>query len=302
MDIINKTYKRKDSNDNDIFTVSSIDNDFVLFDNNARCKLSTFISDFEEIKPTINSTNVELNPDTFFSGVNIDESLLEQLETLHKNPNIHIPPTQPISPETQNNIINNNTQINSIKKPQENRLPEWDVFDNVKLSEEIEILIPFKIKVPKAEKIDILNDMFKTTFTSYIAKKYINTNIINNSSNIQLLIQNGIENWIDSEINGNTKKITKKSVKKNNDTTKIIIPDIKLTEQPKIHVKQNEQSTASFFGVKTSTWDGDIKKLYLIETEEQYNVVKQKYDQLKIDGINTSEIDRLELLLETYTI
>ena len=188
MDIINKTYKRKNAIESDLFTVSSIDNDFVIFDNNAKCKLSTFLIEFEE---TLSNNKLiddsVIDPDTFFSSPLVDDVLLEQLETVHKNPNTHIPPSKiveeskPIHNE-ERPIYNKLSEIQ--EKKQEVRLPEWDVFDNVKIAEEIEILIPVKIKLPKAEKIDILNDMFKTSFTSYIAKKYINTNIINNSSQL----------------------------------------------------------------------------------------------------------------------
>ena len=50
---------------------------------------------------------------------------------------------------------------------------EYKVFSNVKKTEELEISIPFNIKLPKAQKIDVLNDMFESSFIEFIAKKEV---------------------------------------------------------------------------------------------------------------------------------
>lgn len=307
MDILKKSYVRKSDPNSDIFTVDKIDNGFIIFTNGARCKPETLAADFAEYFMT--NTNDELpelipNADTFFNsplGINPDNIINpDDSEKLKNSTSLgsleNDARYEKVGPGATNtnsglsNLINNDTD-----EPVQQRIarePEWDVFDNVKLAEEIEILVPFKIKLPRAEKIDVLNDMFKTSFTAYLAKKYITDNIINNSATLQMALKKGIEDWIESELyDGKKKKPIKKILKKNKEETvePIIIPKPEVTE-----------TTASNLFGQVVNWDGDIKKLYVISIDEQYQAVKKKFIALKDANANPIEIDRLEGMLQIY--
>jgi hypothetical protein len=320
--ILNKSYKRKNAPESDTFVVDKIDGDFVVFSNGARCKMDTLQNDFAEVG-THNSVNENSapNPDTFFNTPSVDETLLSQLETVVKNPNVSINSSRlhesvsldepeddnkqyekvgPGKNNQSNGFANRmadepaqvNTQ-NTVSKS--TRLPEWDVFDNVKLTDEIEITVPFKIKLPRAEKIDVLNDMFKTSFTSYLAKKYIADNIVNNSAKLQLILQKSIEDWVETEIGvGKKRKPAKKSK-----AVKVEPPEVK---ESVIAVDTPADNASSFFGNGPSgpAWDGNVKTLFVINTAEQYNAVKKMFIQLKDSGINSPDVDRYEDMLQTY--
>ncbi len=318
--ILNKSYKRKNAPLSDTFTVDKLDGEFVVFSNGARCKLDTLQNDFAEVG-TEQFINEEATPnvDTFFNTPSVDESLLNQLETVVKNPNASINSSrlhesvsldepednkqyEKVGPgksaqasafanRMSDEPVQNNTQTNA---PKSARLPEWDVFDNVKLTDEIEIVIPFKIKLPRAEKIDVLNDMFKTSFTAYLAKKYIADNIVNNSVKLQLTLQKSIEDWMESEIGGGKKR---KPVKKGK-VVKAEEPEVKETVMA---VDKPTDNASSFFGNASGpAWDGDIKKLFIINSEEQYNAVKKHFIMLKDNNVKGPDLDRFEDMLQTY--
>lgn len=317
MDILNKSYKRKNAPDSDTFVVDKIDGEFVVFTNGARCKIETLINDFVDVSQAVNE-NADLDPDKFFNTPIADTSLLNTIEQIHKNPNAQIAASsrlaesvsldddniyEKVGPGANNAFadrLSNNAE-QPAPKQQSQRLPEWDVFDSVKLTEEIEITIPFKIKLPRAEKIDILNDMFKTPFTAYIAKKYISDNIVNNSVKIQLMLQQAIEEWIESELGGTqSKKKKPASRKKIAVETAPTVTDIKA--ETVVAVDRPSDNASSFFGqtpVK-SNWDGDIKKLFSISTEEQYNAVRQRFIQMKDSNSNSPDLDRYEDMLQIY--
>lgn len=331
MDILNKNYKRRNAPDSDVFYAKELNGDSVIFSNGAICKLTTLVSEFEETTViqspvTLVSESADINPDTFFNTPSTDNTLLDQVEKLVKNPNAQIEGSQKLNQSvnlddsryevvnpggkqiqnnnglasrlnSENSIVQNSTDSENVKQTVK-RLPEYDVFDNVKLTQEIEIIVPFKIKLPKADRIDILNDMFKTTFTDYLAKKYISDNIVNNSKKLQDLIKQGIETWMEEQITGKKSKKTKKS------------KTIDIIEEKDIFIQKSESliavdkpddSTADFFAkAQGPKWDGDIKKLYIINTEEQYNAVKQRFVSLKDTNANHPDIDRFEGMLETY--
>lgn len=307
MDILNKSYKRNGATDSDVFVVDKIDGDFVVFTNGARCKQETLLNDFTEIQITNGTEESVPNAETFFNTPSVDDTLLQQLEKIHTNPNTTVAPSEKLQESVS--LDNTQSKANSFAtrltdEPENtpvvksNRLPEWDVFDNVKLSEEIEITVPFKIKLPRAEKIDILNDMFKTSFTSYLAKKYINENIVNNSAKLQIMIQKSIEEWIDSEL-GNTKK------KKQPKRAKPVKQEVSKDVQPvaSAAADKSTDNAATFFGVNLHhgpKWNGDIKNLFFINSEEQYNAVKNEFIRLKDNNSKNPDIDRYEDMLQTY--
>lgn len=342
-DIINKSYKRKNSENSDTFIVESIENDFIIFSNGARCKINTLVTDFEEINYNDFQTEPELslNPDTFFdSKITENNPLLEQLDNVIINKteissnrlqdSIDLdtkfnsaPPSQANSladrmsnsvqtPETKLHI-NDSPESPQIAPKSENRLPEWDVFDRVKRSTEIEVLIPIKIKLPHAQKIDALDDMFDSSFIMYLAKQYINDNIKNNTLPIQKLIQETIENWVEEEVYGKTKSVTTTKPKpkttrttktKSTRTTK---PKTTRTPAKKKVVKEKVEAETSvvpagdinLFGTQP-TWDGNINKLMLINTNEQYLAVQKRYDVLIDENETSSERYRLEDMLDIY--
>ncbi len=115
--IVNKTYKRKGTND--VLKLVNIENGFAVFENNARCKIETLMSDFEDgnamSSPPIfeNQSFVQSNgpidPDTFFAPPTaIDPGLFFQLETAIKNPNAQLKRSiadQPSRDLTDNKVI-----------------------------------------------------------------------------------------------------------------------------------------------------------------------------------------------------
>lgn len=330
MNFLNKTFKRINSTGDDTFFTSNIDGEFVVFSNGARCKISTLLSEFEEITTMSINEELEANPDTFFEPkTTLDPSLANQLQSLEQNPGAvqnsgrmnqstslddddnnryeKISPggnKQPQSNGLASRLDSNETNSNSDSiKPNinANRPAEFDVYDNVKLSDEIEISVPFKIKLPRADKIDVLNDMFKTSFTGYLAKKYIQDNVINNSIKLQGLIQKGIEDWMEEELSNykpKRKKLSKAEIKKqekikDNTPTEIVTASAVVTDK--------DANINNFFNKNVvSNWDGNLKKLFLISNEEQYNAVKKTFVSLKDSNINLSEADRLEDMLLIY--
>jgi hypothetical protein len=332
-DILNFTYKRDNSVDSDVFIPKEIDGDFVIFENGARCKIETLQNDF--IKVDINSLNENIdgnnhdndsiNPDTFF-----DTPLAIDLDTVEKavtNPGSIAPSErindsvsldnryEKVNPGGNSNTNNNNGLLGRLddnsdvqegpNNTQQNnaiRLPEWDVFDRVKKADEIEILIPFTIKLPRAEKIDALNDMFETSFISYLAKQYIKENVINNSLGIQKTIAEGIENWMETELYGNKNK--KQTTRKKTTTSKktqstIKEPKIIPVEEVSVPV-DNEVSANDLFNTNTPKWDGIIKTLFMINTNEQYNAIKKQIENLKENNPESLDLDRYEDMVSVY--
>lgn len=333
MDILNKSYKRKGATDSDIFVPKTIDGDFVIFSNGARCKIDTLINDFEETT-TINMqpqepSEIIPNADTFFNPISENSELLNQVEKLATNPNAVIEASsklqesvslddnrfekitpggqkQPAQSNGLGDRLSNNDEQSQSQIQNENtipvqRVPEHEVFDKVKLSEEIEITVPFKIRLPRADKLDLLNDMFNISFTAYLAKKYINDNIVNNSVKLQSMIKDAIETWMEDELSSGPKKPKGKESKKSKKSEPVI--EVKPVEKETVIAHDKPEDTAStFFGNIPSgpAWDGNLKKLFAITTDEQYNAVKKQFINLKDNNINTGEVDRLEDMLQVY--
>jgi hypothetical protein len=226
--IINKTYKRKNAVNSDVFTVYEItktdDIDWVIFTNGAKCKLSTLTSEFELLNNINESNNNNNNtdddiidPDKFLSTPLNDDNLLKQVETAFTNPSALPQQTErsreskPLNNDLTSRIEQpleqqNVQQIVQQIVPQKVELPEYAVFKRAKKSEYLEVLIPFKIHLPKANKIDTLNDMFETSFIEYLAKEFIEKNVVNNTKDIEQAIEQGIEQWIDIKLSNSRKK------------------------------------------------------------------------------------------------
>lgn len=221
--------------------------EWIIFSNGARCKKETFNTEFELIIETINETknqqNLEIDPDAFFNTPTADESLLNQLDLAVTNPEALAQKTrydlsEPQPPahmlkamESQPQIKGSgildrltddmidtsmnqyNTQQNFQQNFQQqlrvNRSPEFDVFDRVKKSEKVIITIPFEIKLPKASKIDTMDDMFESSFIEYISEQYINETVMKDVEQLKQIISDSIKEWVD--INLNNKKVKLKN-------------------------------------------------------------------------------------------
>lgn len=330
MDIINKSYKRINAVNSDIFVVDYMDGDFVVFKNGGRCKLSTLLSEFEEIS-SVNehyvNNDAPIDPEAFLNGtINENDPLLQQMELMANNPNAQLPESTrlresvslddkyvKVAPGTSQAPAGgladrltqtDDTQSYANEGVQEAnptpRLPEWDVFDRVKKSDEIEILVPFKIKLPKAQKIDALNDMFETSFTMYLAKQYIKNNVVNNSIALQKTIQDAIEEWMDNELYGNSPKRKKAKTVRAKKTKEDVKTEI--TEAPEEVVQEVKEgaSAMDMFNQNVPQWDGDLKKLFIINTEEQYKAVKARYNHLLENNPEHDERYRFEDMIEIY--
>lgn len=317
--IINVPFKRKNTVDSDIFVPDRIEGDFIIFKNNARCSLEKFQNEFEPADDNninLSTNDLNINPDTFFEQTVSNDALIEQIV---KNPNLlpsesknlkesksideNIPNSQLIDRINEDESYDKNIKpanqeyVDHEVVKKENRLPEWDTFDRVKKTEEIEILVPFTIKLPKANQLSMLNDMFETSFTGYLAKQYIKDNIVNNSIALQKLLQSSIEEWIENELDGvsSKKRKTRKPVKQ--EKVKQIIEEPK--QEEKISETQ-EESAMSFFGISQPAWDGDIKKLFAIQSQEQYVAVKKTLDRLKENNPESMDIDKYEDMISIY--
>lgn len=241
MEIFNKQYKRKGSVGGDIFipidTETSGDTVWIIFNNGARCKEETFNNDFELINSNVlvnennNQDSDYIDPDKFFAPA-APESLLNDIETAINNPQSLGKPkydlSEPQPPahmlaameskqpanhllarlddEPINNYENQPQFNQNFNRVKEVRLPEWDVFDRVKKSDQVQIHIPFNIKLPKATKIDTMDDMFETSFIEYLAKQYIDTVLLQNTELLKEILTNAISEWVDNEMSNKRKK------------------------------------------------------------------------------------------------
>jgi len=308
--ILNKKYIRKNSINSDIFIPININDQDIHFSNGAIGNINSFMNDFEEYKEQI-TESLELDPNSFFNTPTNDQKLLNDVESIAKNPSAKIGMSQKYQEELQNqpsflnyNNTNNNTEDTEInytvqentsilnKVKPSNRLPEYDVFDRIKKSEEIEILIPFTIKLPRAEKIDAINDMFETSLTDYLSKMYIEDNISKNSKKLQKLIKDSIEEWVEKELYSNKKP---RKVRKN-----------KVQEVEKVQVEKVQEENIpiiddiSVFTTPIKKWDKDLKKLFVITTEEQFIEVEKEYNRLKDNNIINVDFDKYEDMIFQY--
>lgn len=292
------SYKRKGDNLSDIFIVDTVDGEFVIFENGARCKISTLQTDFDLIVNQIDN-DTEIDFEKFFNTPLGDESLLESVKKVAQNPNTQIVPTRQV--EQQNTLFptieSPNEQLTETNQQiKEVKLPEWAVFERAKRSEEIEILIPFVIKLPRAEKIDALNDLFETSFIDFLAKDFIKENVIKNSNKIEKTLASKIEEWMEEQLYGSStkKKTTKtKPVKKPK-----VVEEVEIKEEV-LHTPQEEVSVSDFFS-QNKKWDGNLVKLIEITTKEQLDKVQSTMDLLKSTNPTSPDIYRYEDMIEIY--
>jgi len=329
MDIINKTYKRKNDIHSSEFVVEKMEGDFIIFTNGARCSTNTLINDFQEVShmndQTYKHTNImtesaNINPDTFFDTPLADENVLSKLDTIATNPNAIIQSTNQLHNYSEP-VVNESRQVdlsnrlnddnpngnfqqhlditNNVQQP-----AEYATFERVKKDEEIDINISLKIKLPKAKKIDALNDLFESSFIEYLSKQYIKKYLLDDSTKIQKNIEDAIESWMDSELYDNKpKRNTKTKQTKAKITTvearhKVVSDKIITNTENETKVEVVDSMFRPTFD--DPNWDGDIKKLFIINTEQQYLAVKKQYDFLIEKNLNPQESDRLSELIELY--
>lgn len=327
MDILNKTYKRRGNTTGETYTAQQLDGDIVIFTNGARIKLTTLLADFE-IEGSSSQVNEsqtfvttdEVNPDTFFDTKITDPNILNAVDQVAKNPHAHIPKqlnhesveagstfANRLNDNTAgpglnlNNNPNDNGYVDHTQQPIANRPPEWDIYDRVKKTETIEISIPFTLTLPKARHIESINDMYETSFTTYLAKE-----IIKNSNKLQIDIKNAIESWVEDEMNGSSKKKIKgkkQPVKK----TKVINVTVKpktgvQTIQNKVTVVPTGSLESTNFFKHAATTDVDVDKLFAIADENQYQAVLKKYEALKDKAPTHKDVIRFASMIESYEL
>lgn len=337
MEYSGKTYKRKDAVNSDTFTVDKIEKynniDFVLFTNGAKCKLDTFKNDFMladvNENNTTNNTTLDddvIDPDKFFNS-NVPDHLLEQAEKVFTDPNAKFERSRKDSVDVYNGqkqeqqqqqIYNADTTEESKPIAQqrvvEDEPAEYKVFRRAKKSEYVEILIPFKVHLPKANKIDTLDDMFEESFVSFLAKQFINKSVVNNTSDIEKAIQQGIEQWMEIKLSSSRKKAKQITVKD------IIIGEIKVPEKPvETTTEPSNTDLSNRLGgeskpVKQDSIDAqlgrnvtpsgtvDVTKLMVITNENEFNSVKDKLDELKSKDIDNALTLRLEDMIDTWNL
>ncbi len=325
MEIVNKNFTRTGSND--VFKVTNIDNGFVMFENGSQCKMDTFMAEFTEAAGMNENYSApvqsyEPNPDTFFnSSVSENDPILNQLEQLARNPNLKIAPSIQVKPSidlssgkpltsgsmtpeqerlmgAQNNqqpvytpAMNNaqeDTNVSHAEKPF--RLPEWDIFDRTKKSEEVEFMIPLRVKLPKAATIQTMNDMFETSIVSYLAKQFI-ADLLKNDKSLLLDLNNKIEKWVDSELSGTkpaaSKSRSKKAAAKTETETVQATPAV----APDSDISLN------------SNFKLDPRLPYVINDEDDLAKIQKEIEKLNDKPMTREvdmEIDRLENLIIAY--
>lgn len=292
MEIVNKYFKRKLGVDAPA-KITNVDGGFAIFENGARCKLDTLLSEFEQVQITqiqeqkiVNNNNVEIDPEAFFNTPLTDPSILNQLEELVKNPDMKIERTTQDMPSvdlTTNKVIgqsNNNgepqppasmmkngqgpkdmfaARLNGEENPMGDQQPgnqyippvvrtepaEYEVFNNVKLTDELELTIPLTIRVPKAHKVDVLNDMFKTPFVEFLADREVSAILKNKKAFMDLIVEQ-LEGWLDDELDIKSKKGSKKKTGKKLVSRSIVEKKVtkktvdKITEVKLVETKTSE--------------------------------------------------------------
>lgn len=305
-EILNKTYQRIGSTSGDTFFTQQLDGEFVICSNGARIKLTTLLSEFQladgnggsssinESQSQIGTANI--NPDTFFNTAGplapITEKVREDsIPAGAKNPipsigglNLQDEPTQP------------NEMTDEPQQQVSNRLPEWDMFDRIKKTEDVELSVTVSIKLPKARHIDAINDMYQTKFSAYLAKQYLS-----NPVDIQTQIREAIEEWMEIELNGGKrkKKVTgHKTIKPKKGKVKEKVTTLaqELKAQPQTNVNVEAGSAAALFGPQAAI-DKDVTKLGVIVDDEQYQAAKNYFKNLPE---NHKDYDRFESMISLW--
>lgn len=313
-DILNKSYQRIGSTNGDTFFTQQLDGEFVICSNGARIKLTTLLSEFQiagsgvneklESQPFfMNESQSTIDPNNFFNTPAPIEAIVESNKvreapsiingqvlsssgpTATTNTNFQQPPPSFLKTGASNdaeqllahsggNVINNETQQQP-QQIQSTRLPEWDMFDRVKKSEEVELNVTIKITLPKARHIDAINDMYQTKYSAYFAKQYLAE-----GTSIQAQLREAIEEWMDNELNGTEpkKKAASKTIKpkKQKET-----PKTNVVEPQPVKSIAEAVSAALMFGQPAI--DKDVTKLLAIYDNEQYLAAKQYLATLYVE-------------------
>lgn len=292
-EILNKTYQRIGSTSGDTFYTQALDGEFVICSNGARIKLTTLLSEFQLAgTPTINesvhqtATVVDnIDPEKFFNTVAPVETIREVNSVREgsveagvvQNPNQNLGGLK-LQEDTPMNFSGGNMMNaeNTEGPKTTNRLPEWDMFDRIKKTEDVELNVIVSIKLPKARHIDAINDMYQTKFSAYLAKQYLN-----NPIEMQNQIREAIEEWMETELNGGKRK------KKPTGKVKVTKTPKKKKEKDKIEVELpsgtvttvvEAGSAAAMFGQQPIV--KDVTKLAIISDEEQYQAAKQYFNSI----------------------
>lgn len=306
-DILNKSYQRIGSTGGDIFHAQQLDGEFVICSNGARIKLTTLLSEFQiagsvnensQSQPFfMNQTESKIDPNNFFNTpapieavpIVTTNSIRETPSAINgqvispganQNQNQQQPPPSFLNqnieqPHSTGNVVEPQGQNpDTIQQQQSIRLPEWDMFDRIKKTEEVELNVTIKITLPKARHIDAINDMYQTKFSAYLAKQYL----IDGSS-MQTQLREAIEEWMDIELNGGKpkKKVASKTIKpkKGKKETLKATDALYLVEPQPMKSIQEAGSAALMFGQPAI--EKDVTKLLAIYDNEQYIAAKQYF-------------------------
>ena len=348
---LNKEYRRTGSVSNNVFIPTRIevinDEEYVIFTNGGRCKVSTFNQDFVLNTSTNESMNINVGEDTAITAIDpddffkpkVDENLISSVEQHVTNPgtisngprpesrDLTNPHSQHNTPEPPAHMLNNHNRqpmnydlhdrINNTNTGQQNiqqnivnnnnRLPEHDIFDRVKSNSDLEIVIPFKLTIPKSQKIDTMDDMFESSFVDYLANKYINEVVTANLEKLETLIRNGINEWVEISLNSKKRKAVVKSepfdIKKPEAKEK---PETK--EKPEVSNSSQEETTNVDITDQlrnpnynsNSNSNLNLNEMYMINNNAEYEFVKAKYEELKTNTPDHPEIERLLDMLDSY--
>lgn len=227
-DIINKSFIRKGIKGEQIRKVKNIDNDYIIFDDDARIKIENFMKQFEEV----------IDPDDFFSKGT--KSLGDRLDNIMQGkvadteisigesavPDTYRPPVptqKPVMPDVskyhyensefpteQETATSTEASVRPVQhaQPIKQESPEISLFKKMKRNYKVNLLLKITELIPDPKNIQIMNNMFDMSVVDYLTND-IFMKIVGDPHDFKQLIKEQIE----ATINKKPKKAKKPQAK-----------------------------------------------------------------------------------------
>lgn len=209
----------KNGDPDTIFTVNSIDNGFVMFDNGAKCKIETLENSFNEyIDPEIINNN-PMNSLSWYLAEQLKGNIPMDRDTsdVHviQEENVYKPEITPntmrkVPQEVEHNfeqpVMTNNQHIQPIqrhevpstKNDNDNINPEITILKRVKRKNPIKINLVIDELVPDKDKMEVLNEMFHTSMVEFLTDE-IMSKIFQNPSKLREQISESLYDYMNSK-------------------------------------------------------------------------------------------------------
>lgn len=213
---IGRKYTKNDDQ-NTIYTVSNMDNGFIIFENGAKCKEETLLTSFNEyVDPNIinNTTHSALSlylAEQLKGNIPMDNDIRDvqpiseeivykpQIDTnvvKNRNPNpVEHNFEQPITtdkPQYQRH------EVPSTKNNETNTNPEITILKRVKRKNPIKINLVIDELVPDKDKMEVLNEMFQTSMVEFLTDE-IMIKIFENPSKLREQISDSLYDYMNNK-------------------------------------------------------------------------------------------------------